>query len=211
VIFMEALIEEKFTIDSQPAIMTEEEFLVFCDEDIKAEYIDGEVILHSPASYKHSQIELFLSTLIKLYVDQHQLGKLWGENFQIRLRPGLRRVPDLIFVAKDTNVRVTTTEVDGNPDLVVEIVSPDSVARDYREKYFEYEQAGIKEYWIIDSINNRMEIHSLNDQGKYENQKPEKRIFKSKVLPGFWLKSDWLWQEPLPNILAIAKELNINI
>ncbi|MDZ7262029.1 MAG: Uma2 family endonuclease, partial [candidate division KSB1 bacterium] len=132
---METLTGEYITIDSQPRFMTEEEFLDFCDEDIKAEFVDGEVIVHSPASNKHARIGIFLATIVQVYVAQHQLGIVWGENFQIRLRPGLRRVPDLVFLSKDSKVEVTDTEVDGAPDLAVEIVSPDSVDRDWRDKF----------------------------------------------------------------------------
>ncbi len=123
----------------------------------------------------------------------------------------MRRASDLIFISTDNQVIVTNTEVDGVPDLVVEIVSLDSVERDWRVKYLEYEKAGIKEYWVIDPIYEKMNIYYLNEHGKYEAQKAENKILKSKVLPGFWIKPEWLWQEPLPNVISIAKELRIKI
>jgi Uma2 family endonuclease len=191
--------------------MTEEEFLEFCDEDIRAEFIDGRVILHSPASLKHVSLSSFVVTVVQLFVDNHNFGRVIGDNFQVRLRPGLRRVPDLIFVSNDNPVKITETEIDGAPALVVEIVSPDSVGRDWRDKFFEYEKAKIKEYWIIDPNNKRCEIYCLNEKGKYQIQTIEKGIIKSKVLSGFWLKVEWLWQEPLPNVLTVAKQLKIKI
>lgn len=208
---MKTLTEEKATIMSQPPFLTEEEFLELCDEDTKAEYIDGEVIVHSPASNQHGRISMFLGSIIQFYVDQYKLGTVWGDNFQVRLRTGLRRVPDMIFVSNENKVNISNTEIDGAPDLVIEIVSPDSVVRDWRDKYFDYEQAGVKEYWVIDPGNKRMEIYCLNKQRKYEKQNPEKGILTSKALPEFWLKPEWLWQEPLPNVLSIAKELKIKI
>ncbi len=208
---MNSLAEEKVETQIQPLIMSEEEFLEFCDEDTKAEYIDGEVIVYSPGSYIHEDISSFLLSLLRFFVDQHQLGFIPGSNFQVRLRPGLRRVPDLIFISEGNKQKITRTEFEGSPDLVVEIVSTDIVERDWRDKYFEYEKAGVKEYWIIDPNSEQMKIYCLNEQGKYESQKTEKEILKSKVLPGFWIKPEWLWQEPLPNVLIIAKELNIKI
>ena len=191
--------------------MTEEEFLDFCDEDIRAEFIDGEVIVHSPTSIKHGSISVFIPKLIGLYVDKHDLGSLWSDNIQVRLRPGLRRVPDLIFVAKENKVKITETEIDGAPDLVVEIVSPDSVDRDWRDKYHEHEKAKVKEYWVIDPNNKRFEIYCLNEDGKFVAQRTEKALVKSKILPDFWMKPEWLWQEPLPNVITVAKELKIKI
>lgn len=208
---MSTLTKEKLTEVPQIKYMTEEEFLDFCDEDIRAEFIDGEVILHSPTSIKHGSISVFILKLIGLYVDKHDLGSLWSDNIQVRLRPGLRRVPDLIFVAKENKVKITETEIDGAPDLVVEIVSADSVDRDWRDKYHEYEKAKVKEYWVIDPNNKRFEIYCLNEEGKFVAQRTEKAIVKSKILPHFWMKPEWLWQEPLPNVITVAKELTIKI
>ncbi len=208
---MDTFTKEKLTALPQTKYMTEEEFLDFCDEDIRAEFMDGEVIVFTPASNKHGRIGVFVVTLVQLYVDKNGLGTVWGENFQVRLRPGLRRVPDLIYVSNENKVNVTETEVDGAPDLIVEIVSPDSVDRDWRDKYYEYEKAKVKEYWIIDPNTNRFEIYCLNDEGKYEAQKSTEGTVKSKILPDFWMKPEWLWQEPLPNVITIAKELKITI
>lgn len=208
---METLVAEKFETLTQPLHLTEEEFLEFCDEDTRAEYIDGEVIVHSPVSNRQSRISTFLSSIIQFYIDQHNLGIIWADNFQVRPRPGLRRIPDLIFISAENQVVVTNSEVDGAPDLVVEIVSPDSVERDWRVKYLEYEKAGIKEYWVIDPIHQKMNIYYLKDQGHYEAEKIEQGILKSRILPGFWVKPEWLWQEPLPNVIKIAKELKIKI
>jgi len=61
---METLTEEKVAPLAQPLVMTEEEFLEFCDEDTRAEYIDGEVIVHLPVSSEHSRISTFLTTIL---------------------------------------------------------------------------------------------------------------------------------------------------
>ncbi|NIR69558.1 Uma2 family endonuclease [candidate division KSB1 bacterium] len=191
--------------------MTEEKFLEFCDEDIRAEFKDGEVIVHSPVSFKHVRIGAFIGSILQFYVDQHKLGTFLGDNFQVRLRPGLRRVPDLMFVCAGNKAEITDTEIEGAPDLIVEIVSSDSVERDWRDKYLEYENAGVREYWIIDPNNERFAIYCLNESGEYEAQPLEQGILQSRVLPGFWMKPEWLWQDPLPNVLNIAKELKINL
>lgn len=78
---METFAAERIERLTQPLHMTEAEFLEFCDEDTRAEYIDGEVIVHSPVSNKHSRIATFLKTILQLHVDQQQLGTIWGESF----------------------------------------------------------------------------------------------------------------------------------
>jgi len=206
---METLVKEKISISPQTMFMTEDDFLEFCDEDTRAEYLNGEVIVHSPASFKHEDISDFLHSVMRLFNEQHQLGVKPGSNFQVRLRAGLRRIPDLMFIAKGNKGQLKRTEFDGIPDLIIEIVSPDSVVRDWREKYFEYEQAGVREYWVIDPGNDKMEVYYLGDHGSFERQKPEKGILKSKVLTNFWVKADWLWQASLPNVMEMARELKI--
>jgi Uma2 family endonuclease len=205
---MEAVMElQSVTVTS--AAMTEEEFEAWCDEDVKAEYVDGEVIVHSPVSTRHSDMVLFLAGLMRLVVQQHDLGRILGPELQVRLRPGLRRVPDLLFVAKERADRIQPTLVEGAPDLIVEVVSPDSVERDWREKYLEYQTAGVGEYWVVDLEYQRLAVYRLDEQSRYQAVPAEEGVYRSQVLPGFWLRAGWLWQEPLPNELDMAREMGL--
>lgn len=206
---METIAREKLQQKPPDQFMTEAEFLDLCDEDLQAEFVDGRVIVHSPASIKHGDISVFVLKLIGLFVDKHDLGRVWSDNIQVRLRPGLRRVPDLIFVSNESTATITQHEISGAPDLVVEIVSPDSVEHDWRDKYFEYEKAKIREYWVIDPGSERFQMYVLNAKNKFVAQPAEKGVVKSNVLHGLWLKSEWFWQERLPNVLKVAKELKI--
>lgn len=192
-----------------PTVMTEEEFDAWCTEDVKAEYVDGEVIVHSPVSTRHSDLVWFIGYLLRTIVRQHDLGRVLGPELQVRLRPGLRRVPDLLFVAKERADIIRPTLVEGAPDLVMEIVSPDSVERDWREKYLEYEAAGVGEYWVVDLEYQRLAVYRLDEQGRYQAVSAEEGVCRSRVLPGFWLRAEWLWQEPLPNELDVAREMGL--
>ena len=205
---MEAVMELQ-QVATTPAVMTEEEFEVWCDEDIKAEYVDGEVIVHSPVSTRHSDAVLFLAGLMRIIVQQHDLGRVLGPELQVRLRPGLRRVPDLLFVAKERADIIKTTIIESPPDLIVEIVSPDSVERDWREKYLEYQAAGVGEYWVVDLQYQQMAVYRLSEERRYQAMPAEEGVYRSQVLPGFWLRAEWLWQEPLPSELDVAREMGL--
>ncbi len=207
---METLELEKAAVLLYPKHFTEEDFVDWCDEDTMAEYVDGEVIVHSPASVRHERIGTFLGGLLLLFVDKHNLGQLFGGGHtQIRLRPGLRRMPDIIFISKSRLEMLRKNHIEGAPDLVVEIVSPDSLTRDWREKYFEYEKAGVKEYWIIDPVAERVDLYHLTETGSYELIPLQEGILHSRLLDGFWLNPQWLWQEPLPNVFDIAQEIKL--
>lgn len=194
--------------DITPRLMSEQEFEAWCDEDVKAEWVEGEVIVHSPAQAKHVLLVGFLLTIMGLFVRRYDLGVVMGPEFQIRLC-GRRRVPDIIFIRKDQLARIQTTFLDGPPDLAVEIVSPDSVERDWREKYLEYEANGVGEYWIIDPTNEQVRCYVLNDQRRYVAVPEVDGILKSVVLPGFWLRIEWLWQSTLPDPLEVLQQLGV--
>jgi len=187
-----------------------EEFLAWCDEDTWAEWVDGEVVLLTPAARKHQRTVRFLIQLLGLYVEKKDLGELLFEPFLVRLPVVLRRgrAPDLIFIRKERLHLLKETYFDGAPDLIIEIISPESYNRDKIEKYHEYEAAGVKEYWLIDPDSRQAEFFRLDKNGRYRLFTPdEEGIYCAEVLPGFWLKTHWLWQEPLPSIITVLKEM----
>jgi Uma2 family endonuclease len=176
--------------------MTYEEFLDWTDEDTHAEWVDGEVVIKSPASRQHQQIVFFLAQVVGLYAERHRLGTVLIPPFQISL-PRRGREPDLLFVAQEHLDRLQEMYLDGPADLVVEIVSAGSVALDRGEKFYEYEEAGIAEYWLIDPLRERAEFYQLDARGRYCLVTPDADgIYRSRVLEGFWLRVAWLWQPP---------------
>ena len=190
--------------------MTEEEFVAWCDEDTKAEWVDGEVIMPSPANLQHVTLAGFLLIVVRLFATQRGLGRAYGPELQVRFSAlRRRRVPDLLFVATERMNILKPTEVDGAPDLIVEIVSPDSPARDWREKYLEYETAGVREYWVVDPMSQRFEGYTLSAESRYALIEEKAGVVHSAVLAGFFLKPAWLWQEPPPNPLEVLRELGV--
>src|SRR2546430_476868 len=122
-----------------PLRMTFEEYLALDDERMMSEWIDGEVIFMSPAAEKHQEILAFLLTLLKLYVEAKNLGRVLPAPFAMRLAKSKRgREPDLLYVKSDRLNLIQRTYLDGPADLVVEIISPESIGRDRGEKFVEY-------------------------------------------------------------------------
>jgi Uma2 family endonuclease len=207
---MSIILFDEMKTASPPRFATEDEFEAWCDEDTKAEYVDGEVIVMTPASIEHDSGETTLGNLIDLFVKKNKLGWVSSTgNFQVRLRSGLRRCPDIIFVEKSRIDIIQKTYIDGAPDLVVEFVSPDSVIRDWHEKYIEYEAAGIREYWIIDQDQQRAVVYSLGDDRRYQPITLKDGRLYSRVLSGFWVKVEWFWQDSWFDTYKMAKEIGI--
>jgi len=187
--------------------MTYEEFLAWADEDTLAEWVDGEVVMSSPASSRHQEIVGFLSTVIGMFVRQRELGVAMLAPFQMKL-PDSGCEPDLIFVAARHVDRLRNTYLDGPADLAIEVLSPESVSRDRGEKFYEYARGGVPEYWLIDPLRKWAEFYRLGALGLYEPIfSGREGIFHSEAVPGFWLRVEWLWQEPLPGSLRILGEI----
>lgn len=194
----------------QAGTMTNDEFLEWANEDTLAEWVDGKVVMASPAGLKHQLIINFLQTVMSGYATLNKLGQVVGGPFHMRLAHSGRE-PDLLLVATGHLDWLTTTYPNGPADLVVEVISPESGARDRGEKFYEYEAAAIPEYWLLDPDAERAEFYQLDEHGKYQQVAPDNRqVYHSRALPGFWLTIDWLWQDSLAGVeqtpLAVCGE-----
>jgi Uma2 family endonuclease len=204
-------LEQRATAEPKGPI-SYEEFLATDFENPKVEWVDGRVVAMSPRNDRHADLSGFLVMLLRGFVRERQLGIVREESFQMKTGPELSgRVPDILFVSNAHMKRLKKTHLDGPADLAVEIISPDSLARDRGEKFQEYEKGGVREYWLIDPQRKQAEFYLLNKRGIYQPaQLDADGIFHSKVLKGVWIKVAWLWQSPLPSEISILREWGLN-
>ena len=169
---------------------------------MRTKYWLGSAIL----SYIAPEIKKFvLYALLRLYVEFKDAGRVLIAPYQMRLAKSGRE-PDVLFIAKENLARLGSQYLSGPADLAVEVVSPESRGRDRRDKLREYQDAGVREYWIIDPIRREAEFYSLGADGVYQALAtgPD-GIFRSPVLSGLWLSVNWLWEDPLPKLRVIWK------
>jgi len=188
--------------------MTEAEFDAWHHQHRRAEFVDGEVIVMSPVMAIHDELFHFLAGLLRDYLEVRPVGRVRGPEFLVRLRKGLRRMPDLFFISTDRLHLVKRSYIDGAPDVAFEIVSEDSVERDWREKFFDYQACGVMEYWIIDPAHETVKLYHLV-AGRYEEVTAQDGRLNSVAIPGFWLKTEWLWLTPPPGALACLREMGL--
>lgn len=119
------------------------------------------------------------------------------------------REPDLLFVAREHVDRLTETHLDAAADLVVEIVSPESAARDRGEKLAEHEAAGVREYGLIDPELLVAEVYRLGSGGRYQAVFASTAgVIESPLLAGLRIDVGWLWRETLP-VAEAARALGL--
>ena len=160
----------------------------------------------SPASQRHQLLVGFLEKVLGMFVEQQHLGLVLSAPFQMKMKQG--REPDLLFVAQEHLDRLKETYLDGPADLVVEIISPESLARDRGAKFVEYEAGGVPEYWLLDPLRGWAEFYRLGEDGRYRAAfAGAKGTYHTKALPGCWLRVEWLWQEPLPDVARVTWEI----
>jgi Uma2 family endonuclease len=177
------------------------DFETFCEtiaEGQKADLIDGVIYMASPDNTDAADLSFWLARLMADFADERDLGKVYQSRVACKLGRMRGPEPDVLFVHKSRAAIVFPTFIDGAPDLTVEIVSPDSVERDYVFKRRLYEQSGVAEYWIIDEMQSKAVFLRLDSRGKYREVKPKKGVFTSTALEGFWLRVEWLFERPLP-------------
>src|SRR5579862_1274148 len=192
--------------------MTMEEFDEWYSHqpELKAEWSSGRVSIHMAEGDDHNGIKLLVSHLFDLFIIARGLGRTFADGMQIRLPFPSRREPDLLFVAADRLQVNKKKYIEGPPDLAVEIVSPDDPDRDYEEKFKEYEHGGVREYWLIDPLAKVVFVYVLDRNGKYKRLPPRQGKYRSRVLRGFYLREEWLWNAPEMNPLVLLDEMNAN-
>lgn len=192
---------------SVPESMSYEEFLDWADEDTLAEWVKGKIFMTSPASNEHQDIAAFLTALLRIFVEMHDFGVIRAAPFQMKMEHG--REPDLLFIASIHLSRLQRNYLDGPADMVVEIVSPESAGRDRGEKFIEYEAGGVPEYWLLDPQRRWGEFYQLQGERYHLVYAGETGEYHARVLPGFWLRVEWLWQQPLPKVLDVLRIIGL--
>ena len=146
---------------------------------------------------KHQRICSNVNRVLENFVLPQKLGKLFFAPLDVVFAEGDSYQPDNIFIANENKHIIGESCINGVPDLLVEIVSKGSIARDYIEKKNDYERFGVKEYWIIDSMNESIWVYVLNENKKYDlfSNAESGDIAKSKLLDGFELKHDVIFEE----------------
>jgi Uma2 family endonuclease len=194
------------SIVPRPGQYTFDDFLVLIKEHEKADLLDGVIYMASPESTDDNKLVAWLSTLMVGFTDELELGEVFVTRVAFRITEKRGPEPDVALVAKRRLRLVQRGFVDGPPDIAVEIVSPDSVERDYVIKRHVYEKAGVREYWIIDP-GKQAATFLRRQRGKFQPMVVQGSVFESQVLPGLRFDVRWLWSKRRPSAYRVLGDL----
>jgi len=175
-----------------------QEFYEWIQEDTKAEFINGEIVIHSPVKRRHWNASTLLSRLLSFFASLNKLGQVGVEKVMISLTRNDYE-PDLVFFAAEKAAAFTDDQVlFPAPDFVVEIISRKTATIDRDIKKSDYALHGIREYWILDPAKMRIEQYIL-PAGDLEYF-PAKihqygHIIESYAIPGFAIPVKAVFEE----------------
>ena len=173
----------------RPKEWTYEEFMALPEGGpLRYEIIDGELTMTPAPNTRHQEISGNLFRIISTFLHGNPgSGKVFSAPTDVILsHDPLRAVePDLVFVSKDRLSLIGEKNIEGAPDLLVEILSEGTEKRDRREKFALYERSGVPEYWIVDPDTNTVQVFRLSGN-TYQSPAEFRRqdVLASPLLPG---------------------------
>ncbi len=184
--------------------ITFEEFLVLYEGRHAEWHPDGTVEEIMGVGLTHIRVVEFLIGLFLFYKKAHPEVRVVFAPYPIKITGIPAREPDLLIMVGETAERLTENYIDGAPDIAIEVVSPESRLRDYRNKITEYHKAGIREYWIIDPAWKRVDILEWGAE-EYSTRPTTDAKFTSGVLSDFALDPAVLWEESSPDPIQLMR------
>ena len=155
-------------------------------DDERWELLNGELMMAPSPTPTHQEVLLNLSTIVRQFVLEGRLGSVFIAPLDVILSDVSVVQPDLLFVSNARMHILTQVNIQGPPDLVVEILSPSTASRDWRTKMDLYAEHGVEEYWVVDPDGQRIWVMARADAtlADVANYGPDDTL-TSPVLPGF--------------------------
>ena len=178
--------------------LTYDDFLLFPDDGMRHELIDGEHYVTPSPNTKHQTVSMTLAVLIGGWLERDPIGRIYHAPFDVVFSRFDVVEPDLLYLSNDRAADVLTPQhVHGAPDLVIEIGSPGTRARDETKKRALYERTGVTEYWFVDPEIDVVRIYRRSGERftrPVELSRETNDVLTTSLLPGLELPLDRLFR-----------------
>jgi Uma2 family endonuclease len=156
------------------------------EEGFIYELINGEIASRKSSTTLHQMVSMNLLSALYLHIKNNKLGHLFTSPLDVCLNKHNLIVPDLTFTSNNNKKILKKKWIKGSPDLIIEILSRDTIIRDRGSKKSIYKKEKVKEYWIVDPSSSSIEVY-LWEKNEYNliAFADEESEFQSTVLAGF--------------------------
>jgi Uma2 family endonuclease len=174
----------------RPQKLTYRDYLLFPEDGRRHEIIEGEHCVSAAPTSKHQIVLGRLHRALGVFTDDRELGEVLSPPMAVVLSEFDIVEPDLVFVSRERLLLIDEARLNGAPDLAVEVLSPSTRGRDLSNKLRLYERAGVTEYWVLDPVEDSVEVYGLNEGGyrreaRFSAQAGD--ILSSALFPGWSL------------------------
>ena len=149
--------------------------------DERYELLNGELILVASPNMDHQEAVTNLGTSLSVFVKERDLGKIYFAPTDVLLTDTVVFQPDLLFLSNEREHIRTPANIQGAPDLIVEVLSPSPSRQDWRDKRELYAEHGVSEYWIVDPTNHIVWVMLLRD-GALEVKRMDRLYLKGDTI-----------------------------
>ena len=165
-------------------------------DGVRYQLIDGELILAPSPTSRHQFVSVRLTVALFQFVEQHGAGVVLQAPLDVILAEHEVFQPDILFVSNDRREIMTPANIQGAPDLVVEILSPSTRRNDRGHKLDVYSRYGVREYWIVDPDAGLVEVLAAGGSGlALAATFSLEDVLVSPLLPGLAVELDQVFAE----------------
>jgi Uma2 family endonuclease len=150
-------------METSSKLFTYGDYLALPEDGKRYEVIEGHLSMTPVRKPRHQEIQLRLAAILLAHAEKQNLGKVYVAPVDVGLSLVDIVQPDILFVTRDRLSIVTTRNIAGTPDLIVEILSAASSQRDQVEKLLLYQRFSLLEYWIVDPEKERVDVYLLGE------------------------------------------------
>ncbi len=147
--------------------LTYEDFMKIPYDGKQYELYKGDLFMVPAPSIRHQDIVVKLDRNLGVFVEKNNLGKLFVAPCDVVFSDNEIVKPDIIYISNKNLSIIKELNIQGVPDFLIEIISPTTSYNDKKIKKQIYEKYGVEEYWIIDPVNETLEVFVL-EKGKYK-------------------------------------------
>ena len=146
--------------------LTYDDFVLFPDDGRRHELIDGEHYVTPSPNRRHQEIVGRFHLIIAGWLQTHPIGRIYLSPFDVVISRFDVVEPDLLYMSNERAAQVLTdANVQGVPELVIEVGSPSTRKRDETIKRRLYERSGVSEYWVVDPELDVVRVYRAADKG----------------------------------------------